>query len=71
MNNKVLKNSTLLSFNLIILTVIRFTGGTGKAKVAAGDGAPRRPNRRSANHTFCAVFLCGKRFPECLYQFFF
>ena len=60
-----------LLFNLIILAIICLARCAGKAETAPGDGAPRRPDRRAADHALCAVFLGRQHFLKRAYQFFF
>ena len=56
--------------DFVILTVIGFACGTGKAYVGASYGAARRPNGLAANYAFGAVILGVQRSLECFNQFF-
>ena len=56
--------------DFVILTVIGFACGTGKAHVGSSNGAARRPNGLAANYAFGAVILGVQRSLECFNQFF-
>ena len=53
--------------DFVILTVIGFACGTGKAHVGASYGAARRPNGLAADYALGAMFLSVQRSFERIY----